>query len=123
KIIKVIGTIDNSSNEAEKCEFISAILIEIVSTFDKHVNGKGRLIFTITQDKNIFCAIEAKSNNIEHEFCQNLVQLKSENRKRKHRGIDHVYGAVTIGKKWVVDDVLKEDVRSLFSVLRAIILE
>ncbi|CAG8812505.1 44542_t:CDS:2, partial [Gigaspora margarita] len=103
-------------------------------------------------DKNILCAIEAKSNNIEHEFCQNLVQLKNaceKNRKRKHGGLDHVYRAVTTGEKWgftvvtadnqigavheplivhlsdanIVDDVLKEDVRSLFSVLRAIILE
>ncbi|CAG8809446.1 33073_t:CDS:2, partial [Gigaspora margarita] len=128
EIMKVIGKIDNCSNEAEKCEFISAILIGIVSTFDKHdkirmhkeyslsgVNDKGRLDFTITQDKNILCTIEAKSNNIEHGFCQNLVQLKSaceENRKRKHGQLDHVYGAVTTGES--ADDVLKEDVRSLF---------
>ncbi|CAG8753453.1 15316_t:CDS:2, partial [Gigaspora rosea] len=99
KIMKVIGTIDNCSNEA------------ILSTFDKHKNAQ-RIFF-------------AKSNNIEHEFCQNLVQLKSTCEKTKHGGLDHVYGAVTTEEidANIVDDVLKEDVRSLFSVLRAIILE
>ncbi|RIB21789.1 hypothetical protein C2G38_2175671 [Gigaspora rosea] len=46
-------------------------------------------------------------------------------KKTKHGGLDHVYGAVTTEEidANIVDDVLKEDVRSLFSVLRAIILE
>ncbi|CAG8808863.1 7385_t:CDS:2, partial [Gigaspora rosea] len=59
KLLKVIGTIDDCSTESEKAEFISAVLIGVLSTFDK-------------RDENILCIIEAKAQNIEHGLCQNF---------------------------------------------------
>ncbi|CAG8849182.1 5845_t:CDS:2, partial [Gigaspora margarita] len=35
KLLKVIGTIDNCSTKSEKSEFIFAVLIGVLSTFDK----------------------------------------------------------------------------------------
>lgn len=83
------GTIENCTNEAEKSEFIGAILLGVVSTFEAEdkikmcreyplsgINGKGRLDFNIKQGEDILCIIEAKSQNIEHGFVQNFVQLQ-----------------------------------------------
>ncbi|CAG8709944.1 23465_t:CDS:2, partial [Racocetra persica] len=140
-IMRTSGTIDNCANETEKADFIFTILRGIVLTFDDDVkvnrecplsgfNGKGKLDFTIQRRTDILCIIEAKMQNVEYGFCQNLIQLQSAcetSRKSKYDELEYVYGVVTTGDKWfftvISDESLKEDLSALFSVLRAMLVD
>ncbi|RIB22492.1 hypothetical protein C2G38_2033567 [Gigaspora rosea] len=143
KLLKAYGTIENCTNEAEKSELIENMLylVLMVKVLD----------FTIKQGEDILCVIEAKSQNIEHGFAQNFVQLQAacQNKKRKRNESEYVYRVVTTGEKWfftivttsnqigainepimihlsssnIETDVLKKDIGALFLVLGTIILD
>ncbi|CAG8633097.1 17409_t:CDS:2, partial [Racocetra fulgida] len=157
------GSIDEC-NETERCQFISAILYGALDTlserdvkmrrelFLSRISGRGRPDYTIKKGDDILCTVEAKMTNIEHGFCQNLVQLQcavEQYKKRKHDCLEYVYGVVTTGDKWyftlvnsnnevgaiseplmvslnnsnVTEEVLKSDIGNLFSVIRTILLD
>ncbi|CAG8644891.1 25171_t:CDS:2 [Dentiscutata erythropus] len=122
-------------NESTKSEYISEILVGVVDTFVKEVEAKSSDIeHGFTQNLvQLKCACTANKNI----------------NTRKRRRVGHVNGVATTSEKWfftvvttedeigaihvpnilhlhdknIADNRLAEDVRPLFLVLRAIILE
>ena len=121
-----MGTILADSNEAMRCEYISAILhasLYIVKRITKkeltlapqlEVVGEestGRVDYAIKALEELLCITEGKLHQVVMGFAQNLVQCESElqvnkNKRKRKSGeafgddYDYVYGIVTTATEW-----------------------
>ncbi|CAB4424266.1 unnamed protein product [Rhizophagus irregularis] len=121
-----MGSILADSNEAMRCEYISAILhasLYIVKRItDKELTlapqleivgeeSTGRVDYTIKALEELLCITEGKLHQVVMGFAQNLIQCESalqvnkKNRKRKSgeafgEDFDYIYGIVTTASEW-----------------------
>ncbi|CAB4411510.1 unnamed protein product [Rhizophagus irregularis] len=115
-----MGTV-NQSNEAIRCEYISAILHACVH-ITKNLTGKyirinpqfeivggkstGRVDYAIGALEELFCITEGKQFQIDIGFAQNIMQCESAYRtnKRKQKvddaSYDYIFGIVTTATEW-----------------------
>ena len=121
-----MGSILADSNEAMRCEYISAILhasLYIVKRItDKELTlapqleivgeeSTGRVDYAIKALEELLCITEGKLHQVVMGFAQNLIQCESalqvnrKNRKRKSgeafgEDFDYIYGIVTTASEW-----------------------
>jgi len=121
-----MGTMFADSNEAMRCEYISAILhasLYVVKritdkelTLDPQLEIGGeestdRIDYSIKALDELFCITEEKIHQVVMGFAQNLIQCESalqvnkKNRKRKsgeafREDFDYIYGIVTTASEW-----------------------
>ncbi|EXX66170.1 hypothetical protein GLOIN_2v1773137 [Rhizophagus irregularis DAOM 181602=DAOM 197198] len=114
------------SNEAMRCEYISAILYTLLYIVkritDKELTlapqleiigeeSTGWVNYAIKAFEELLCIMEGKLHQVVMGFAQNLVQCKSalqvnkKNRKRKsgetfEEDFDYIYGIVTTASEW-----------------------